>query len=108
MALLKYFTKVAVEKKEIVEQKKWEKVNEVKKFIEDKTTVTGRGKCKEYIPEQQAKIGKYAGENGPARTARHLSVPESKVRRLKAHYLKRLSELREQHNENQAIRDTVQ
>ena len=50
----------------------------------------GREKYNEYTPEERAMIGKYATENGPARTIHHFSdrkLPETTARRLKSKYL---------------------
>ena len=44
------------------------------------------------MPQQRAKIGKYASENGPTRAAKHFTatwgihVNESTARRLKSEY----------------------
>ena len=37
-----------------------------------------------YTPEDRAKVGSYAAENGPARATRHFVVPETTGRRLKS------------------------
>ena len=58
-----------------------------------------RGKYSDYTPEDRAKIGKYAAENGPARAVRHFSsvlgmkVPETTARRLKSEYLLKIKEV---------------
>ena len=36
--------------------------------------------------KDRAKIGKYVIENGPARTTRHFSVPETMAKRAKTEY----------------------
>ena len=52
-----------------------------------------RGKYNDYTPEERARIGKYAAENGPVRAVRYCSkvigksVPETTARRLKSEYL---------------------
>ena len=38
--------------------------------------------------EGRAKIGKYVTENGPARAARHFSVPETAAKRAKTEYFR--------------------
>ena len=48
-----------------------------------KCSVT-RGTYTDYTPENRAKIGRYAAENGPARATRHFAVPETTGRRLKS------------------------
>ena len=48
-----------------------------------KRSVT-RGAYTNYTPENRAKIGRYAAENGPARATRHFAVPETTGRRLKS------------------------
>ena len=35
-----------------------------------------------YTPEDRAKIGRYAAENGPARATRHFTVPETKTQSI--------------------------
>ena len=47
-----------------------------------KCSVT-RGAYADYTPEDRAKIGKFAAENGPARATRHFAVPETTRRRLR-------------------------
>ena len=42
-----------------------------------------------YTSEEQATIGRYAAENGPARATRHFAVPKTTARRLKCKYLQR-------------------
>ena len=55
-------------------------------------------KCNSYTSEQQAKIGKYAAENGATCAAKHytavwgVSIDESTARRLKSEYLKKLEQ----------------
>ena len=62
----------------------------------DSTESQKRGKYNSYTPEQRAKIGKYAAENGPSRAAKHytavwgIHINESTARRLKTEYLKML------------------
>ena len=62
----------------------------------DSTESQKRGKYNSYTPEQRAKIGKYAAENGPSCAAKHytavwgIHINESTVRRLKMEYLKML------------------
>ena len=48
-----------------------------------KCSVT-RGTYTDYTPEDRAKIGRYAAENGPARVTRHFAMPETTGRRLKS------------------------
>ena len=48
-----------------------------------KCSVT-RGAYTDYTPEDRAKRGSYAAENGPARATRHFAVPETTGRRLKS------------------------
>ena len=48
-----------------------------------KRSVT-RGAYTDYTPEDRAKIGRYAAENGPARATRHFTMPETTGRRLKS------------------------
>ena len=38
----------------------------------------------DYTPEDRAKIGRYASENGPARATRHFAMTETTGRRLKS------------------------
>ena len=58
-----------------------------------------RGKYNSYTPQQRAKIGKYAAENGPTRAVKHFTatwgihINESTARRLKSEYLKKLKEV---------------
>ena len=58
-----------------------------------------QGKYNYYMPQQRAKIGKYAAENGPMRAAKHFTViwgihmNEFTVRRIKSEYLKTLKEV---------------
>ena len=50
------------------------KVKDCLKKESSKTRIpTTRGKYNGYKPEQRAQIGKYAGENGPTRAAKHFS-----------------------------------
>ena len=55
-----------------------------------------RGKYNSYTPEQRAKIGKYAAENGASRAAKYytavwgIHINESMARRLKTEYLQML------------------
>ena len=71
---------------------------EVRSSLEDKKT---RGKYNSYSPEEGAKIGKYAVENGAIRASRHFSkrfdrsISESTVRRFEAEYLQALARKRE-------------
>ena len=52
-----------------------------------------RKKYNDYTPEEKARIGRYAAENGPARAVQHCSkeigksIPETTARRLKLEYL---------------------
>ena len=62
------------------------------------TEKVSQGKYNSYMPQQRAKIGKYAAENGPMRAAEHFTtwgihVNESTARRLKSEYLIRLKEV---------------
>ena len=51
-----------------------------------------QGKYNNYTPVQRPQIGKYAAENGPTRAAKHFSVPESTMGRLKGAYLQQVRE----------------
>lgn len=75
---------------------------EVKRTLGDwnqsgKKAVTPRGKYNSYTPEERAKIGKYAAENGATRAARYFSelldrkITESTARRLKSEYLQAIA-----------------
>ena len=69
-------------------------VNEV---VEKALNETGkRGKYNKYSPNDRAKIGKYAAENGATKAARHYSkvmgftINESTARKMKSEYLEKL------------------
>ena len=57
-----------------------------------------RGKYNSYTPEQWARIGKYAEENGATHAAKHfiaawgISINKSMTRRLKSEYLMKLKQ----------------
>ena len=46
--------------------------------------VNERSVTQDYTPEDGAKIGRRAAENGPARATRHFVVPETTGKRLKS------------------------
>ena len=66
-----------------------------------KKAVTPRGKYNCYTPEERAKIGKYAAENGATRAARYFSelldrkITESTARRFKSEYLQAIAQDRD-------------
>ena len=70
-------------------KKETDQVNEcVRQTLEEAKVGT---KCRvtcsvytDYTPEDRAKRGSYAAENGPARATRHFVVPETTGRRLKS------------------------
>ena len=69
----------------------------VNEIVEKALNETGkRGKYNKYSPEDHAKIGKYAAENGASKAARHYSkvmgftINESTVRKMKSDYLEKL------------------
>ena len=76
-----------------------------------------RGKYNSYTPEQRARIGKYAAENGATRAAKHftaawgISINESTARRLKSEYLMKLkqeiSERKDQQGEDTTTGEPV-
>uniref|UniRef100_A0A1X7SKG7 Uncharacterized protein n=1 Tax=Amphimedon queenslandica TaxID=400682 RepID=A0A1X7SKG7_AMPQE len=70
MALFKYFSRDTRKESTTIERKVQEKIQLLK---EDKTGVTQRGKYNDYTPEQRARIGKFAYENGPTKAAKHFS-----------------------------------
>uniref|UniRef100_A0A1X7T1B3 Uncharacterized protein n=1 Tax=Amphimedon queenslandica TaxID=400682 RepID=A0A1X7T1B3_AMPQE len=110
MALFKYCSRDTRKESTTIERKVQEKIQLLK---EDKTGVTQRGKYNDYTPEQRARIGKYAYENGPTKAAKHFSqvldktVPEPTARRLKAEYLKKIAEMKREYNEGSIVEIVV-
>ena len=72
--------------------------NQVSSRLQSATEKVSRGKYNSYTPQQRAKIGKYAAENGPTRAAKHftatwgIQINESTARRFKSEYLNKLDE----------------
>ena len=96
MALLKYLylrKEGPMRECSALSKRETEQVNERMKQVlvtAGKKHSPTRGSYADYTPEDRAKIGKYATENGPARATRHFSVPETTARRLKTEYLQKL------------------
>ena len=77
MALLKYLQQEGpVRECGTLSKKETEQVNECVRRVLVPSSAT-RGTYTGYTPKERAKIGRYAAENGPARTSRHFSVPET-------------------------------
>ena len=72
---------------------------QVNNALQSAAEKVSRGKYNSYTPQQRAKIGKYAAENGPTKTAKHfdtiwgIHVNESTARRLKSEYIGKLKEV---------------
>lgn len=104
MALLKFFklkdklhdtTEASVLSKMEVEAAN----KQVSNALQSAAEKVSRGKYNSYTPQQRAKIGKYAAENGPTKATKHFTaiwgihVNESTARRLKSEYLGKLKEV---------------
>ena len=83
----------------VISRKEVEAANkEVTNALQSAAENGRRGKYNSYTPEQRAKIGKYAAENGPTNAAKHftsrwgININESTARRLKSEYLEKLKE----------------
>lgn len=79
MALLKFFklkdklhdtTEASVLSKMEVEAAN----KQVSNALQSAAEKVSRGKYNSYTPQQRAKIGKYAAENGPTRAAKHFTA----------------------------------
>ena len=110
MALYKYFKKedpaalptVATCGSSSFTQKEIQHVNKVVKRTLDEDsskTVKKKGKYNSYSPEDRARIGKYATENGPTKAAAHFSkvldckINESTARKFKSEYLNEIKKM---------------
>ena len=76
------------------------KANKLVKIVMNQKKVSSRGKYSDYTDINRARIGKYATENGTTRACRYFYSTWkneflSPVRRFKAEYLKKLSELKD-------------
>lgn len=98
--MLRYFKRVPTEATSLTEAELQHANDEVTRVLEEGSSTSGkRGKYNDYTPEERAKIGKYAAENGPARAVRHFSktmskkLPETTARRLKSAYLAEMKAL---------------
>ena len=76
-------------------------MNMIEKVVEKARNNCGkRSRYNSYTPEERAKIGKYASENGATRAARHFSqslersINESTARKFKSEYLEQLKSVR--------------